>query len=35
MLHHGEQRVRVRGQVDADDLGFFVHGVVDEAGILV
>ena len=31
----GEQRVRVRRQVDADELGLLVDHVVDEAGILV
>jgi hypothetical protein len=30
-----EQAVRVRGQVDTDDLRLLVHDVVDEAGILV
>ncbi len=35
MVHDGEERVRVRRQVDADDLGLLVHDVVDEAGILV
>jgi hypothetical protein len=30
-----EQGVRVRGQVDTDDLGLLVHDVVDEAGILM
>ena len=30
-----EQAVRVRRQVDADDLGLLVHHVVDEAGILM
>ena len=31
----GQERVRVRREVDADDLGLLVHDVVDEAGILV
>ena len=30
-----EQRIGVRWQVDADDVGFLVRHVVDEAGILV
>ena len=35
VLHGGEQRVGVRRQVDADDLGPLVDHVVDEAGVLV
>ena len=35
MVRHGQQRVRVRRQVDPDDLGLLVHHVVDEAGVLV
>ena len=35
MVHHRQQRVRVRWQVDADDLGLLVHRQIDEAGILV
>ena len=31
----GEQRVRVRRQVDADDLRLLIHDVVDEARVLV
>lgn len=31
----GEQGVRVRREVDADDLGALVEYVVDEAGVLV
>jgi hypothetical protein len=30
-----EEAVRVRRQVHADDLGFLVHDMVDEAGVLV
>jgi hypothetical protein len=30
-----EQRIRIGGQVDADDVGFLVHDMIDEAGILM
>ena len=30
-----EQAVGIGRQIDADDLGFFVHDVIDEAGILM
>ena len=35
VIRDREQGVRVRRQVDADDLRLLVHDVVDEAGILV
>ncbi len=35
VVGHAQQRVGVRRQVDADDLRFLVHDVVDEAGVLV
>jgi len=35
VVHHGQQRVGVRRQVDPDHLGLLVHDVVDEAGVLV
>ena len=35
VVHHREQAVGVRRQVDADDLGLLVDHVVDEAGVLV
>ncbi len=35
VIGHGEQRVCIRWQIDADDVSFLVHNVVDEAGILV
>ena len=35
VVRDGEQRVRVRRQVHADDLGLLVHDVVDEPGVLV
>jgi hypothetical protein len=35
MVGDGQERVRVRREVHADDLGLLVHDVVDEAGILV
>src|SRR6476661_6044103 len=31
----GQERVRVRREIDADDLGLLVHHVVDEAGVLM
>ena len=30
-----QERVRVRRQIDAHDLGFLVHDVIDEPGVLV
>ena len=30
-----KQRVRIRRQIDADDLGFLVDDVIDESGILM
>ena len=35
VIRDGEQRVGVGRQIDAHDVGFFVHYVVDEAGILM
>ena len=35
MVVRGQQRVRVRRQVDPDDLGALVDHMVDEAGVLV
>src|SRR5450759_2346182 len=35
MVERTEQRVRVRRQVDPDDLGLLVDHVIDEAGVLV
>ena len=35
MVHHRQQAVGIRRQINAHDLGLLVHDVVDEAGILV
>ena len=35
VIGHRQQRVGVRRQIDADDLRFLVHDVIDEAGVLV
>ena len=35
VIGDAQERVGVRRQVDADDLGFLVYDMVDEAGILV
>ena len=35
MVGDREQAICVRRQIYADDLGFFVNDVVDEAGVLV
>ena len=35
VVHHRQQAVGIRRQVDAHDIGLLVHDVVDEAGILV
>ena len=35
VVHHRQQAVGIRRQVDAHDLGLLVHDVVDETGILV
>ena len=35
VVGHGQERVRVRRQVDTDDLRLLVHHVVDEPGILM
>ena len=35
VVGHRQQRIGVRRQIDADDLGLLVDDVVDEAGILV
>ncbi len=35
VVHHRQQAVRIRRQIDAHDLGLLVDHVVDEAGILV
>src|SRR6516165_11388571 len=35
VVGHREQGVCIRGQVDPNDLGLFVDGVIDEAGVLV
>ena len=35
VVHHREEAVGVGGQIDADDLRFFVDDVIDEAGVLV
>ena len=35
VIGDGEQRVGVGRQVDADDVGFLVGDVIDEAGVLV
>ena len=35
MVGDGKQAVRIGRQIDAHDLGFLVHDVVDEAGILM
>src|SRR5204862_3710831 len=35
MVSDGEERVRIRRQVDSDDLGLLVHDMIDEAGILM
>ena len=35
VVGHGQQRVRVRRQIDADDLGLLVDDMVDEARVLM
>ena len=35
VVGHRKQRVGVRWQVDAHDVGFLVHNVIDEAGVLM
>ena len=35
VVGHAQQAVRIRRQIDADDLGLLVDDVIDEAGILV
>ena len=35
VIRHGEQRVRVGRQIDADDFRLLVHDMVDEAGVLM
>src|SRR5207248_8942565 len=35
MVGDAQERIRIRRQIDPDDFGFFVHHVVNEAGILV
>ena len=35
MIHHRQQTVGIGRQIDADDLGFFVHDVINETGILM
>ena len=35
VVHHRQQAVGIRRQVDADDVGLLVDHVVDEAGVLV
>ena len=35
MVHHRQQTVGIRRQINANDLGFLVHDVVNEAGILM
>jgi len=35
MIHHRQQAVGIRRKINAHDLGFLVHDVVNEAGILV
>src|SRR4029453_11971316 len=35
VVRNREQRVRVGGEIDPDDVGLLVHNVVDEAGVLM
>ena len=35
VVRHRQQRVRIRGQIDANDLGLFVDDMIDEARVLV
>ena len=35
VIHHRQQTVRIRRQINAHDFGFFVEDMIDEAGILV
>ena len=35
VIHGGQQAVGIRRQIHADDLGFLVHDMIDEARILV
>ena len=35
VIHHRQQAVGIRRQIDAHDLGLLVHDVVDEAGVLM
>src|SRR5438876_995988 len=35
MIGHRKKSVRIRGQVDADDVGLLIHDEIDETGILM
>ena len=35
MVRHRQQRVGVRRQIDADDICFFVHDVIDKTRVLM
>ena len=35
VVHDGEEAVGIGGEIDADDLGFFIDDMVDEAGVLM
>ena len=35
VVHHREQAIGVRRQIDAHDLGLFINDMVNEAGVLV
>ncbi len=35
MVGHGQKRVGIRRQINADDFGLLVDHVIDEAGVLV
>src|SRR5205085_802016 len=35
MVSDGQERIGIRRQIDANDLSFLVHDVVDESGVLM
>jgi hypothetical protein len=35
VIRDRQQRVGIRRKIDADDIGFLVHDVIDEAGVLM
>ena len=35
MIGHRKKSVRIRGQVNADDVGLLIHDEIDETGVLM